>query len=131
MLMVGLGFWLAYIVRFEMGFSWTFQPELAPLDFYQRLVILLVPAWVIVFGLFGLYDFKNLFRGMSEYSHVFNATTLAIMLVISFTFFDPNFVIARAWVMLSWLLVSVTVSMGRFFARRLVQYLRVKEHLLT
>ena len=125
------GLWLAYILRFEASFSWFYQYEVAPLDFYQGLVFLLTPMWAVIFALFGLYDFKNLFGGMREYIQAFNACTLCIMLIIFFTFFDPNFIIARGWVVLSWLLVSFSVGVGRFVLRRIVQQLRISGRFLT
>lgn len=129
--MVLCGFWLAYTLRFEVGISWFYQHAVSPLDFYSRLVFLLAPAWLIVFSLFGLYDFKHLFSGMREYARVFNACTFGMMLVIIFSFFDLNFVIARGWVILSWLLVTFSVLLGRFALRRMVQWLRTKGRFLT
>jgi len=129
--MVGLGFWMAYFLRFETRFSWFYQHEIPPTNFYRLLVFLLIPLWIVVFRLFGLYEFKNLFQGMREYMQIFNACTLGIMLVIVSTFFDPDLVIARAWVVMSWLLVGFSVAMGRFLFRRLIQQLRRNGHLLT
>ena len=76
------GFWLAYTLRFEASIDWLYQPGVAPLGFYSRLVFLLAPGWLIVFRLFGLYEFKYLFSGMREYARAFNACTLGIMLVV-------------------------------------------------
>lgn len=128
-----LGFWLAYLVRFETGVSWFYQHETltALHDFYQQFVFFLIPVWVVVFAVFGLYDPKNLFAGTREYSLVFNAGTLGIMLVILFTFFDPELVIARAWVLLSWMLVILCVALGRFAFRRVVHQLRHRGSFMT
>ncbi|NJN95052.1 MAG: hypothetical protein HC875_13590 [Anaerolineales bacterium] len=93
--MVLTGFWLAYTIRFEIGFAWFYQPEVVPTDFYQNLVFLIAPAWIFVFRLFGLYDFKNLFGGTREYAKAFNASTFAMMLMILFIFFGETN-IARA-----------------------------------
>ena len=101
-IMVLVGFWLAYIFRFEVGISLFYQHQVAPVNFYSNLLILLAPAWLIVFRLFGLYDFRILFSGTREYARVFNACTLGMMLIILSTFFDPTFSIARGWVLLSW-----------------------------
>lgn len=128
--MVLLGFWLAYAIRFEIGFGWFYQHEVVPTDFYQNLVFLIAPAWLIVFRLFGLYDFKNLFAGTREYAKAFNASTFAMMLMILFIFFGETN-IARAWVLLSWLLVSLGVIIGRFVLRRIVQNLRANGRFLT
>lgn len=131
LVMVLCGFWLAYTIRFEVGISWFYQHDVAPADFYSRLVFLLAPAWLVVFRLFGLYHLKHLFSGMREYSGIFNACTFGMMLIILITFFDPSLTIARGWVLLSWVLVTFSVIFGRFLLRRLVQRLRVKGRFLT
>ena len=46
-IMVILGFWLAYTLRFQVGISWFYQHQVEPLEFYLRLFIL-VPAWLII-----------------------------------------------------------------------------------
>jgi exopolysaccharide biosynthesis polyprenyl glycosylphosphotransferase len=126
-----IGFWLAFVLRFEAGISWAYTYEVSPFQFYQGLVFMLVPLWLIVFRLFGLYDFKHLFSGIDEYARVFNACTLGMMLVILFTFIDVNFVIARAWVFLSWMLVTLSVASGRFVTRRAVRRMRAMGRFLT
>jgi exopolysaccharide biosynthesis polyprenyl glycosylphosphotransferase len=131
LLMVLAGFRLAFALRFEGDIPWLFQPEVAPLDFYSRLVFLLVPAWLIIFWLFGMYDFRYLFTGMNEYARVLNACTLGMMLIILCIFFFPNLIIARGWVISSWLLVTLSVLLGRFALRRFVQHMRAQGRFLT
>ncbi len=131
LLMVLVGFWLAYKLRFEAGITWSYLPEVPPADFYSTLVFLIAPVWLIIFRLFGLYDFKNLFAGTREYAYIFNASTLCMMLMILFIFFGDTRDIARAWVLLSWLFVSLGTMMGRFAVRRVVQILRLNGRFLT
>ncbi len=131
LLMVFLGFRLAFMLRFEVGIPWFFQPETSPLNLYQNLALYFAPLWVFVFFLFGLYDFKNIFSGMREYTQIFNACTLGAMLIIIFTFFEPDVLIARAWLVLSWVLTCISVSLGRFAFRRAIHYLRRQGHLMT
>jgi exopolysaccharide biosynthesis polyprenyl glycosylphosphotransferase len=126
-----LGFGLAYVLRFEAGITWTWQYDESQLQIYQGLIFILVPIWLIVFRLFGLYDFKHLFGGIDEYARVFNACTLGMMLFIVFTFLEVNIWIARAWVLLSWLLVTFSVASGRFVLRRIVRRMRAKGRFLT
>ncbi len=125
LLMILLGFWLAYLIRFEIGISLFYQPEIPLLGFYQGLLLFLAPGWLVIFRLFGLYDFKNLFAGTREYARVFNACTLSMMLIIHLTFFEPAFVVARGWAVLSWVLIFLSVISGRFATRRFVQFMRV------
>jgi len=130
LLMVLFGFWLAYLLRFEMSFSWFYQPITLQLYFYRQLAFLLAPIWLIVFALFGLYQFKHLFSGMREYALVFNATTLGMMLLVLYIFFVEE-QIARGWVLLAWLLVSTSLLLGRFTFRRFVQQMRLRGRFLT
>ena len=131
LIMVLAGFRLAYALRFESGLPWLYQAEVSNLGFYSSLVLLLAPIWLVVFRLFGLYDFRHLFAGMQEYARVLNACTLGIMLVVLITFFFPDLVIARGWLVLSWVLVTLCVLLGRFMLRRVVQWRRAKGHFLT
>jgi exopolysaccharide biosynthesis polyprenyl glycosylphosphotransferase len=131
LIMVTIGFGLAYILRFETGIAWAYQYDEAPLQFYQGIIFLLVPIWLLVFKLFGLYDFKHLFGGIEEYARVFNACTLGMMLVIVFTFLDVSVILARAWVILAWVLVTFSVASGRFILRRVVRRMRANGRFLT
>jgi exopolysaccharide biosynthesis polyprenyl glycosylphosphotransferase len=131
LIMVLAGFRLAYALRFDTGIPWLYQTEVSVLEFYSSLVFLMAPIWLVVFRLFGLYDFRYLFAGMQEYSRVLNACTLGIMLIVMITFFFPNLVIARGWLVMSWVLVTFCVLLGRFVLRRVVQWLRVQGRFLT
>lgn len=128
---VCIGFILAYFIRFEMNFSLFYHHETPPLDFYKSLVYLITPGWIIIFLFFGLYDIKSLFSGMREYAWVFNACTLGMMLTIFIIFFYPDITIARGWIVLSWLLVSLSVAVGRFGFRRAVHHLRGRGYFVT
>lgn len=130
LLAILVGFFLAYILRFEMGIDLFYQHETSPIEFYRSFVFLIAPGWIFIFLLFGLYDLKSIFSGMREYAWIFNACTLGMMLTIFIIFFDPDLAIARGWVVLSWLLVSICVSIGRFGFRRIVHQLRAKGHLM-
>jgi exopolysaccharide biosynthesis polyprenyl glycosylphosphotransferase len=125
------GFWLAYTLRFEAGIDWLYPHEVAPSGFYTDLVLLVAPLWLVVFWLSGLYDFKNLFTGMHEYARAFNACLFGIMLIIVCSFFYPTLIIARGWVVLSWLVVTFNILLGRFLLRRIVQWLRLKGRFMT
>jgi exopolysaccharide biosynthesis polyprenyl glycosylphosphotransferase len=127
---VFIGFILAYLIRFETNFSLFYHHEVPPLEFYRSIIFWIAPGWLIIFLAFGLYDVKNIFSGMREYAWVFNACTLSMMLTIFLIFFEPDWQIARGWMLLSWLLVSGSVALGRFGFRRVVHRLRNRGHLM-
>lgn len=129
-LMLGLAFLAAYWLRFEAQVA--LQPEVAPsIEFYSLVVAVLVPVWLLLFFLFKLYDYQSLLGGTEEYAHVFYACTVGIMLVVTATFIQPEFVIARGWLVVAWLLTFLFVALARFSLRRVVYYLRRKGYFVV
>ncbi|MDM8519654.1 sugar transferase [Anaerolineales bacterium HSG6] len=126
--MLAIAFRLAFYLRFEnslLSIIWDNFPASIPHTFYQTLIFWLVPLWIIIFGSFGLYSKKNLFSGTIEYASVFNACTLGMLLIVLMTFFDPELVIARGWLLISWMLTLSWVGIGRFTVRRIVKAMRM------
>jgi exopolysaccharide biosynthesis polyprenyl glycosylphosphotransferase len=99
--------------------------------FYQGIALALIPFWTGIFALHGLYQRRNLLGGIQEYSLIFRAITIGILIVIVFGFLEPGFILARGWLLLSWLLALLLVSAGRFSLRRLVYTLRRRGYLLS
>lgn len=129
--MTAIAFRLAYLVRFESGLP-IFQLDVAPsLDFYQNLVSVLIPVWVIIFAVFGLYNRQNLIGGTREYSRAFNATTFGMFVVIAAGFLIPEFIFARGWLLLSWTFAIFLILLGRFTLRRVVYALRYRGYFLS
>lgn len=128
---IGVGFLMAYIVRFEAGIPIFFLPATSRLPFYTGLVFWLIPVWLVVFALFRLYDFEILFGGTREYAHVFHACTVGMMLVIVASFLYPDLVIARGWLLLSWGATTFSVILGRFLFRRAIYAMREQGRFLT
>lgn len=127
-LCIGMSFYLAYILRFWTG--WTiFDPSYMRPGFYAITISLLVPSWIVLFAIHGLYKPHNLFGGAAEYRAVFNACTLGLVVVVVITFIEPNFIIARAWLILAWLSTLSLTIFWRFSMRRLVYLLRRHNHL--
>ncbi|HJW89807.1 MAG TPA: sugar transferase [Anaerolineales bacterium] len=130
-LMSGLAFRLAYFIRFELSLDIFYQNLNPSIAFYQRLVIIFIPVWLIVFALLGLYDRQKLLGGTQEYSLVFNGTTVGMILVIAVGFLDPGFVLARAWLLLAWWFTFLATASGRFILRRVVYNLRQRGYFLS
>ena len=132
MLMVALAFWAAYNMRFEGFTAVLFDAEgISDVEFYQQTVFFLVPLWLGLFLIFKAYDRSILFSGHQEYTSIFNASTVGIMLVIVLIFLDMNLVIARGWLILAWLFSVSFVWLDRFIIRRVVYEARRRGHFLT
>ena len=124
LLLTGIAFRLAYLLRFEASIS-LFRLEVAPsFYFYQHLAFILIPIWLVIFAATGLYNRQNLLGGPQEYSLVFYATTIGMLLVIAVGFLLPEFIFARSWLLMAWLLAFLFTAMGRFLIRRVIHYLR-------
>lgn len=128
--MVLFGMGLAYYLRFEVGLSWFYRPEVLPYTVYHNLIFLLVPFWLIVLALFGMYNIKRLFTGFHEYMRAFNACTFGMMVIVLYIFFAQES-IARGWVLLTWVLLSASLIVGRFTFRRVIQQIRARGHFQT
>ncbi|HRQ40398.1 MAG TPA: sugar transferase [Chloroflexota bacterium] len=129
--MVGIAFLLAYFVRFYSALP-LFEISIAPVyDYYRNISLFLNPMWVIVFWGFGLYNRRNLLGGTQEYSLIFKAISLGIMVVVIFSFLHVDFILARGWLLIAWLFTFLFVSFGRFWIRRIIYALRRRGYYLS
>lgn len=127
---VAIGFALAYVLRFRTGLPVFALEASASPRLYLQVAALLVPVWILVFTCFRLYDLQVVSAGTQEYARVIQATSLAMTMVVFATFMEPDFIIARAWLLLSWLFIALLVTVSRFGFRRVIYALRLRGHLL-
>lgn len=130
MLMLALAFWLAYFFRFEMGI--TLSPEVVPSpEHYLRIIAILIPGWLMLFVIMGLYDYRFLLGGTQEYARAVNAVTSSMMLVIIASFVYSNFYISRAWLVMAWIFSCLFVCVARLILRRMAYLLRHKNYFIS
>lgn len=130
-LAVGFAFLLAYIIRFYFQIN-VFQLDVNDsIEYYQSLTLWLIPLWLILFAFFGLYNRQNLLGGTSEYSRVLSAATTGLIVVTFTTFINPEFLLARGWLILSWVFTFLFPAINRFSYRRLIYRLRTRGYFLT
>lgn len=131
LLMLFMAFRTAYVLRFQSAIG-IFHLEVVPeYRFYMTVIMVLMPMWVLVFAAKGLYRRNNLISGPQEYSLLFNASSISIIGVIAAGFLVPEFVLARGWLLMAWLLAFLFTTLGRFIIRRLVSAARRKGFLLS
>jgi exopolysaccharide biosynthesis polyprenyl glycosylphosphotransferase len=130
-IMLWSAFWLAYLIRFRLGvpvFELWVRPSVV---YYQQLMIILIILFLGVFYIQGLYNKDNLLGGTKEYSSLFNATTIGVVVVIAAGFLEPTFILARGWLLVAWVLSFIMTSIGRFVLRRFVYMLRRHGYFLS
>jgi exopolysaccharide biosynthesis polyprenyl glycosylphosphotransferase len=123
LLMVGLAFRVAYWIRFETGLT-IFAEALSSNSYYERLVLVLTPVWLLIFVVVGLYQRDVLLGGTEEYSRVFRGTSIGLLFIVMAGFLDPQLIIARGWVLMAWGLTFLLISLGRLVIRRIAYWLR-------
>jgi exopolysaccharide biosynthesis polyprenyl glycosylphosphotransferase len=122
-LMLAAAFLVAYLVRFELQIS-IFREVPPKISYYQNLVLIMLPIWLLIFAVAGLYQRQNLLGGTREYQSVFSGATIGIFLVIVVSFLVPEFVLSRGWLLLTWAFAIFFTALARFMIRRVVYLLR-------
>lgn len=129
--MLALAFLLASVLRFSLGMALT-EPAVAfDESFYTMVVMALIPTWLLVFMIIGLYDDHNLLGGTREYALVFSGVSAGMLIVVFATFVKPDFIIARGWLLYAWLLAALGIGLARFWLRRVVYGLRGRGYFLA
>jgi exopolysaccharide biosynthesis polyprenyl glycosylphosphotransferase len=129
-LVLFLAFTLAYWLRFQAGIA--VELDIVPTaTVYLQLTIQLIAIWLILFAVMGLYDHHNLLGGITEYTRVVNACTVGMFSVVLVSFINPEFIVARAWVVMAWVLSIGMVAGYRFLMRRLAYRSRAQGHFVV
>lgn len=120
-LMVFLAFVAAYWLRAEteilqVVYLWPF-PE------YLKFIALMLPAWVVIFALAGLYTMRTGSRRWGEFTKIFLAVSAGIMFFVVWVFLSRTLFFSRLIVIYAWILAIVFVSFGRFLIGLLQRFL--------
>jgi len=126
-----LAFRLAYLARFELAIP-LFRLEVVPYQpYYSSLSVVLIPVWLLIFAAFGLYRRQNLLGGTDEYALVARSTTIGMLILVVFGFLEPEFIIARGWLLLAWGFSLLFISFGRLLLRRVIYFLRYRGYFVS
>jgi exopolysaccharide biosynthesis polyprenyl glycosylphosphotransferase len=126
LLMIYLAFQVAYLLRFQSSLA-LFELNVVPTEsFYERLTLILLPVWLALFALQGLYNRQKLHNGTHETAMIFNATAASVLVVVAGEFFWTIDSLARGWLVVAWLCTFAFTALGRYLIRRFVQRLRCR-----
>lgn len=113
---------VACILVAALGATWLRFGTLAvPVSFedpslhiaFHELALILVPLWVVMLALNGLYDMDRVSWGVSEIGSVSRALSLGVVALILVTFMLKMPGLSRAWTLLTWSLAIALVVIGR------------------
>ena len=130
-IMTFLAFRLAFLLRFEFALGIFYKNETIVFNDYRFLIFSMPFIWLVIFAVNGLYAKDNLLGGTQEYSAVFRSASEGFLLIVLAGFLGPNLIIARGWLLMSWVFTFFLVAGTRFFLRRVVYILRKYGFFLT
>lgn len=121
-MMMVAGFVAAYIVRVKIDVRPT-SYQIGAQD-YLRILLVLLPIWVVIFALNGLYRLSSTRRPLSEVARIFIATASGVMILVILDFFSPTPIFPSKSVPIYGFIFSfVLIFIARQVVRAVQQYL--------
>ena len=110
---------LAMALSYYLRITGNVIPYYGPQDLhsYVRIALLILPVWLILHAISGLYSFDLLFEGLGEYSRAIRASSFGIIALIVASFWERPILLSRGWILITWLLCTSFVIGGRFLFR--------------
>lgn len=115
---------IVYYLRFSSAFV-----EIRPIQFdlpfsnYFGLVLFIIPFWIVIFALSGLYDIKKQRRLVVDFYRIFLAVSAGMAALIVLIFFRHELFASRFLVIANWAIAIFLVSFGRYLIRVLRRFL--------
>jgi FlaA1/EpsC-like NDP-sugar epimerase len=131
MVMTFAAFWLAYFIRFDWFVQYFAPNSTVSFEKYRFLLYTVPFLWLAIFAVNGLYVKDHLLGGTREYSKVFTSASEGFLLIVLAGFLGPTLIIARGWLLTTWLLTFLLVAGARFGIRRHIYRLRKHGYFLT
>lgn len=104
------------------------QPKLYnfPLSSYIKVVIVILPLFILIYALEGLYDLKVTRKFWREALSVFSATSIALVAIIVAIFLKREWFSSRFIILAGWILAVVYVTICRYILQYIQKYLLKK-----
>jgi len=127
MIMIVLAALSAFAIR-DIPQILAFQPKLYefPLRSYLIVVLMVVPLFVLVYALEGLYDLQVTRKFWREALKVFSATSISLVAIIVAIFLKREWFSSRFIILAGWLLAVIYVIIGRYLLQKIQKYLLKK-----
>lgn len=116
-------FWLRHVPQVMM-----LRPKLYnfPLQDYLMIVLMVVPFFLAIYAIEGLYNIRSTRRFTREAFRVFVATSLGLVLIIIVIFLQQQWFSSRFIILAAWFLGTFYVVLFRFILRLIQKWLIVK-----
>lgn len=118
--MIIASFVASYYLRSHIEFGQTFSAiGLRP---YLVTALYLIPVWLIIFALSGLYAIRNNSGFYYLLYKIFVSTLLAMLFFVVILFFSKSLFFSRAILVFIWIISLVLISIGRTIVQILQRY---------
>lgn len=94
-----------------------------PFDVYIKIVLFVVPIFVLIYALYGLYDIRVTRRFWKEAVSVFFATSIGLMVIIVTIFLKKEWFSSRFVILSAWMLAVFYVTIARYFIQLVQKWL--------
>lgn len=113
----------AYYLRFYFPVI-PVSKGIPPFLTYLTLLVIILPLWYIVFKAFGLYRPRRVSSRVAEIVDISKGTTIAVLILISFTFFVRQYELSRLTFLYFWIICMIALSVERILFRELLRFIR-------
>jgi Undecaprenyl-phosphate glucose phosphotransferase len=86
---------------------------------YFELALITLPVWLIVMQMNQMYKLKRSVFIFDEFSHIFRATTISILLSMGILFFIRSFTYSRIVLILIWIFAPLVIALLRYLILKL------------
>ncbi len=114
---------LAYYARFHIPII-SVSKGVPSFYTYTTLLIIILPLWYIVFKAFGLYRPRRISSKVAEVMDIAKATTIAILILVSLTFFVRKYEFSRVTFLYFWIICVIALCIERILFRELLRFIR-------
>ncbi len=115
LILINSSFFLAFMIRFD------WHPNYGYLNVCLFFMICASVVRVILFIIFGLYQWSFRYSSISEAINVFKAVTIGSFLLISIAFFTQRQTIGRTVLLIDYILCFFLISASRFLPRVIIK----------
>ena len=114
---------LAYYLRFYFPIVPVYK-GIPPFLTYLTLLIIMLPLWYMVFKTFGLYRPRRISSKVAEVMDIAKGTTIAILILVSITFFVRKYEFSRVTFLYFWIICVFSLSIERILFREFLRFIR-------
>ncbi len=98
-----------------------------PLESYLKIVAAVVPLFIAIYAIEGLYNIKVTRRFYQEALKIFSATSIALFVIIVTIFLKREWFSSRFVILSGWIFAMVYVTIGRWILQKIQKILLVKK----